>query len=66
MSFLGDIIEGIVGSKVASEATAAPAPKWESSTYHINVLGSETCPDCGAGKAIGMYRCAVCARTTTR
>ena len=64
MSFLGDLIESVLGAKLAPEPHPKPATSpWASPAYHIEALGSATCPDCGAGKKVGDYRCAACART---
>lgn len=36
--------------------------RWESPTFHVETLRSETCPDCGEPKKVGSYRCAPCTK----
>jgi hypothetical protein len=58
MSFLGDIIESVIGAKLPE---TKPASKWASPAHHIATLDSAAC-ECGAAKRVGDYRCATCAR----
>jgi hypothetical protein len=58
MSFLGDILESVLGAKLPE---TQPASKWSSPAHHIATLDSDSC-ECGAAKKTGDYRCAPCAR----
>lgn len=48
-------------------AVAEPPPvpkavsKWSSTAFHMEALRSTSCPDCGATKKVGSYRCVTCA-----
>jgi hypothetical protein len=62
MSFLGDIIESVLGARLPETQPASKwASKWASPAHHIATLDSASC-ECGAAKRVGDYRCATCAR----
>lgn len=52
--------EPVVAPIVTAAQVAPTVSKWSSSAFHMQVLASTECPDCGAPKKVHSYRCPSC------